>query len=560
MNRICLTKVFLTSLAFACALQLPIVIVHLRSGGYEPAILSDWDEPYYLPLPFEAAQRARLSSLWSVGDRGLRVYSELDSYLPHSVSDLLVGSFASALRLSPASLGIFLDVVLFPFALSILYLLYSCLGAGGLPALVASYITLLFPWVAALSAFRIFELPISPHIQTISHNFFPSLPIFRGVYTQMSYPFFAAFLYLLARHCTAISTSLSRVCRLGLLGGLLIYLYFFAFGAAICFGAIVLVAAGAFIREGIRTTAVSMAIFGISALIVAAPGLFALLDNASLFASGASLETVPPLPYRSYWFLSPISLAACGGAAYYAYRTRSLLGLWAASIFLAEIVLINSQPILNRWLTPYHFSLFYLHPILSGIIALSLSAYLSPVSQRIFLFFTLAITLVVSWRPYWIATTGTGEASTSILERIDRLPPGESLAVLPYDRGADPTHARLEYLLMPYWIKTFTHVSSFSQFMSFSPNRMELVEKELVLGFLYLGTPQMLGWCPKPTDPLRVEDLLQGAESFHEHQRRIDCAIARSLSSIDGCALMKRHPVKYFLTVTNDVAPVPACE
>lgn len=557
-----MTKRFFCALLISLFVVSPALLRALLLSWYDPAILSDWDEAYYFPLPFEMYHISWGSFLRRMDGR-FEVYNLLNSSLPHAVSDIIVGKLAVLIGFSPAGLGIALDFICFLLSFLILLGMFEELLSSSLKAFAASLAMLLLPWLASLSSFIYWRAGLPERVTVVSHYFFPSQPVFRGIYTQLSYPLFLFVLSIFLRAFFRKEMSNRTAVGGGILAGLLVYLYFFAWIAltTLVFICIILQCLPVRGRESWLKPLGLAAIFAASSFFTAAYGLTALAGGGRLFKPGPadSLLNGLTFDYSRYYFFSPIMFVMLAGVTVVSirlYRTgdhrRYVPALLVAAAIISEFLLMNLQPLLNAWITPYHFSLFYLHPVLGGtILALilgSLSASLSRAAAWIVIVAALVPSGVRLSENAAVYSEPLSGETQLLQEAADVSYSGKVFATMPFESPFDLSRPSPVYRLLPYWIKTLSRRESLSQFMSFDSDRERFVRKELFLGWLYSGRPGLLTGCYESERDIPMEDIMTGARAFHDFQRIVDCRLAaRIKNDISECELLREFRTDYII-------------
>jgi hypothetical protein len=567
-------------LALAFLYLIPKLLLLLALGPFDPRNLDDWDEAYYLALPYDAKRLFE-----AVGSPlSLTINELLPSNIPHEVVDLVFAQLLLVVEVSPVILASIFDLILVPASTVAFFVLFAQLGFGVWASVIAAATSVFLPWIGAWSALFPITSAGTSSLAMVPHNFFPSLPAERAIYTQLSIPFFALSLALLARLLKENWRPLRLAAILGATHGLLLYLYFFAWGSAVVLTVItpICLSLAGVPKFRLRNAVLGMTVYLTSLGLISAPGIAILFGGGELITPGPQHTLADPFPFYRYWFLSPFDLMI-GAAALIAVRltlrcrdsqlkgppkldhspiTLALV-LLAGSSFAIH-VLMNLQPILGRWLTPYHFPLFYLHPLISGLLIVLLTEFVRSRRGQLTLTTTCLIaTLAQSWLPLFSASSLRSDwaeerelfGKLSAFKRYSL-----QVASLPFS-SVDPLSNKLEYLLLPYWVKTLGEQQSLSQFMGFSPDRDLLVRRELLLGVLFFGEPRLIGPCPDQRDIDIHGDILTGAEAFHSFQRRIDCSIGDKIrETISSCQLISSLESKQLYLILNRtiVDPRPA--
>ncbi len=553
----------LLALALALLVTAPDFIIGVRSSWHSPALLSDWDEAYYLALPYEASN-VPLEALFSFEHGRLRAYNLLRSSLPHALSDAVVGKLAKIAALNPAQFGTLLDLIFFFASFLLLMKLFGLFNQKRRGNIGATLVSLLAPWLASISAYFSWRAGLPDYITVVSHQFFPSPPVFRGIYTQISQPLFFLSLWLLLREIVPKRLDLRWLGLSGFLAGLLIYLYFFAWLSLLAVAALMLSLDFCLTRHRLATSlrmfATRLGVFILPSLAAASFGLTALLSNGTIYAPGPdkSLAQENLLNFSGYYFFSPLLGLALIVFCALAFRFRHAqnrqtytLLLIISSALLAEFLLMNLQPLLNAWVTPYHFSLFYLHPLISGsIVLLILNSFRERVASRAVVLIAFTV-FIPTFEKAMRALGGevSADSRTELLRELSGSQYEKSVvATMPFGQPFQSLPRVPVYQLLPYLIKTLSQRESLSQFMSFDAERIAFVRREFFLSWLYSGKLGPIAGCPSALDEVPTADIMLGAEAFHGYQRLVDCTIGEEiLPKLEICTLLRENHVDYIV-------------
>jgi hypothetical protein len=218
-------------------LNLASIVTLLGGDQFNPGIFSDWDEPYYLPQPYQSADIS-FEEFIHIEEGNLAIFSNPKIKLPHYVLDVVVGKISTALGLSPVNLGIVLDLVCcflgYILFLQILGIICGNSRYNDLGAIVG----VAFPWLFSLEELFPGSFSIGSYtFFTSSHIGFPSNPLQRALFTQISV---IGFLTVLSLGLSLGTRNHSRtkfyalLTATSLITGALLYAYFFAWLSAAC--------------------------------------------------------------------------------------------------------------------------------------------------------------------------------------------------------------------------------------------------------------------------------------------------------------------------------------
>ncbi|MFN8390337.1 MAG: hypothetical protein U0136_08620 [Bdellovibrionota bacterium] len=355
----CPSWTVLAAITTAVCLTLPQIVLYFQSNGLSPRLFSDGDEALYLPFAV-AVGKTPVAELVQGIPALNNDYLPLGYPTPHNLTELVVGKAANFFGLSAAALGLLLDFLCVALSYIFFATAFSLLTGSSALAHLGTLALLafpaIFPLTGHLSAYRTGSLSLTPFSP------FPCLPILRAVGTQLSYVLLGFTLLQLVR-CQGRG---QRLIVIGLMTGCLLYVYFFAWAVAVAFVSLFLLLDH--IREGdasAQDTLNDVARFGLPLAFASAPGLaFIAQHHPESFLGPAFFRQAP-------WYLPPeILVLVCGGLLMRGSTRRIASFIAAAGI--SELLLVNAQKILGVSLQPYHFAVFYLHPLLTALCIVSL--------------------------------------------------------------------------------------------------------------------------------------------------------------------------------------------
>ncbi|MCB0323069.1 MAG: hypothetical protein KDD69_05825 [Bdellovibrionales bacterium] len=568
-----ISAILLPALFVTALLTLPGLVELFRSGGASPRIFSDWDEPYYLPGLRKAGSIA-VSSFLSFDDGVPTGYRELQTVIPHTLTDVVLGNLYAFLSLPPEWFITLLDLAFVPISFLLFTALFRALGAALRISQVGAAVLLVLPWLAYLPQYFQIPLDFPLTVERLSHRLYPCQPVLRGFYTQASYPLFALSLLLLVRAPTSRRPVLLYL-GAGITGGLLIYTYFFAWGA---FAAV----AGLWLLRRVmvperlsrRRYLLGSVLLFASDFIVALPALRLVVPKDLLnpsttninqaVAAGAASQAAAnqPLSFHDFWYFGPelfLLAVALGALLWSGQRTlpsRPFLELGLIAL-LSEFVLLNLQPLLGIYLSPYHFPLFYLHPLLSGSLVCALLYAFR--TQRLRTICTMllygAMTTVSIAKTYRMLHPPLFiEETTALIQRLREEPLYKRIAVVPFNSPFAPDAPALSARIVPYWIAALTDFHLVSDVFGRAPE--VAAKRELLLGLLLTGRAQLLAPCFE-TEP-GYKSFIGGTRDHVKRGRTNLCREAqRILSTANACDLLDDYGVDYLLWETEFELPLP---
>ncbi len=527
-----------------------------------PVFFSDWDEPYYLSL-LKAAGSIPFNEAFQFEHGTFQLFHLRNEPLPHALLDFVFGKLLSVISLSPTLLAVLLDYLCVLAAMFTTIRICRLFQVNDRECFLLTTVSLVLPWLSSLQ--NIFPWDHFGSVSFLAHTFYPTTPVLRAIYTQVS---FVVFLYtiekllefLVCRH------SYWRAATLGFLIGISLYLYFFAWGVLFAVTGCATLLLFVFTVDRVHRLQIflqSLLLFT-TASIISLPGVLALLGSGSVYRPGPQIDQEIArsiLDFSSTWFIAPLYLIILFYSLYKIKQASKiersiLLPLIVVAAILAELVLMNLQPLLGRWMVPYHFSLFFIHPLLSVLFLIAVTNSLHT-GHRAFilnLLFLVALCVPIFQSIQKSNMMMFNKQYQQLFVALKKLP-DTSIAVMPFDKPFQNNLREPGYLIMPYWIKTLSAKQVIGCFMSFSSDRISLIEEEFDLSLLYSGDIKPLTVCPSGPAPLI--DLLTGASSYHIYQRTIDCMLMKQRMFPSSCQIAQRLSAEYLLWDKDNLKSEP---
>jgi hypothetical protein len=551
-----LGPLIVVALIFSTILNYPNVLTWFQGGaGF---IFNDIDEVYYLQKMHNVAHSESPLSFYLEHKSTIPIRENLSAE-PSRISEFLLGKFGSFFELSSIEVGAFCDF-LCPFVSYILAVLFfSFFGVSKFTAHVASIISLAFPWVFSFSQY----IQISPWWSSslLSSDYkmegrgYPFLPILRGVGTQLSIPILLLVLIMISqclwfdRKRGALWAALA-----GTITGLLLYVYFHAWVAAgfLCF----LLFLYHTCKEEGRSIR-KLLIYCFTATLVSIPGLVIISNQPHDFSF---------LELRQYWYLPlervvfvPLFLLLSSREISENLR-RGIVLIIAMQI--AEVGLMNLQPLLGYPLVPYHFGEFYYHPLTSGFICVLIEL-LAPHSliqlkhRQAFLgaiVFALVWSVVLSNRESFhnrINVLSLAEFSKSNLKANDVV--AMSAVYAPF-RDTFPRTFALSPIPSAYHQLSGQPLLHQSWVMLNSSSMMkEQLHREMFVAWLHTGILQLYWSCPEAEGTI-PGDVFSLTWSYYFLYAKRQCEILKS-APVTACELVKSFQVNYLIWSTLELPP-----
>ena len=521
-------------------------INYALTGQDSLASFSENDEVYYMRLAEAMGQQSLKNFLTAPSARTVSAMSVIEeewitsqSYLdaPHDLLLFFLGKVRRVTGLPFALFGFLLDLFCVTIGLLLFWRLYETCGYNGHAAFLGAFATVALPWVMSPTHFG-----VSPAITVGNYQLLPMLPdifsclpLLRFGPTQISILLFALSLRLLLQGTLGSKPpaySDLHVVSAAVIAGISIYAYVFAFIALMILSSIILLYY--VLKRWERATIVRAFLFLASITAVSAPGL------ALLSAGDGSYET-DLITDRSLRHLIPYSLEwivvlLCSLLALRSKLSTSSKRFAAASVLLSVTVLLTNlvQPICEKITTPYHFSIFFLTPVFSGLL-------ISLITEKMFVSKGTPQLLIVA---AMLGATGGAIVRWSVIadfirtehfgffSQITNLTEIQRIASLDAKHPFSSEIVGVNGWVVDGELLTFLGTPAFpGNYLLYRVRAEEYskyIENEVLLGWIYSGTPRLAGHCPKSSPPM-VTDLHYGIIDWTVYQRVAFCQAAKRL-------------------------------
>lgn len=539
-------KLLLRSFVFSFIVNIASIYVLFRYKGYSSLIFSDWDEPYYLPLAIEKGYLFLNNGLhWS------------DIAYPHDLLNILIGAIAVIFNMTSSTLGVASDFICCFLAYVLLASFFHVLsGKESYANEAAALVVCLFPWL----------FPIS--------SSFPSQPIFRSLNTQYSFLGFVLALLIFVKGIRAYRYTNRWAFLTGSIGGGLLYIYVFAWGSffttILCFMAFELV----LFREKESKYIIKRAcIILFSGFLVSIPGIYFIFwqhflsnghiqEHVNEIRSFFDIETFyfPPLLDTSLAVFLTFFLFSSYSKNEFSEKDKQgiiFMCMIILSLLCAQFFLMNTQPLLKVRIEPYHFGLFFLYPMVSGVFVLLILCSDSLKRNTLYLFYLVLIvagllsTSVSLWKVSHPVTIELEK--TELFKFLDQnIPKNSVITSLPFLTDELRSDISPYLLLMPNWIKALGRQRIFAEFIGAEPYPDIFVKEELTISWLFRGQIDMLVPCNESKQLNLAKDILYGTTTFSDIARIQSCEKAKSIKSlITPCQMLNEFKIDYVLDEAN---------
>ncbi len=537
---------------FALILSSEFPIAKFIFGRDSTLNFSDPDEFYYVPLarsmgsqPFlefiTSGLAAKNMSRNSEGQTS--VISKPRFLVPYDLTFYLLGRLIILSGISLASFAYLLDVASITLGLLIFWRLFFQIGLTYQTSFFGAAWSVVFPWILSPH-----QANLTPEIRFGAFQFFPpsadifpSIPLARFGSTQLSVLLFGLSLtylfriFILNQGETRKQGRGFEIVKAGVIWGLSIYVYAFSFIIISLFWAIT--PFFTLRRFSTRQWLTYVGALGVAAMSIALPGAAILWASAGSYESNlVSNHSIHHLyVYSLEWMsIGVIALAVYMKAISSVIRRIALIIFVSAlSLHLAFLI----QPLTGKLTTPYHFHIFYLTPLFSGLVAGAIAESISKWANRQYnlivllgvVLFGLSVSNVGSIKQFV-----TANSESQMIQSIAALPKSSVVASIDFlhafrRKGTSSIDITRSGLLLPT-LGPVIFPSNFNLNRVLISEYPAYLSNELLLGWIYSGDLNLAGPCPEHP-PTYIEDLPTGIVMWVVYQRIAFCQAGDALLS-----------------------------
>jgi hypothetical protein len=547
----------LRSILLASILVFPSLYFHIVSEGSSPASFTHVDEFYYLKLPSASFEGRVPFSDYS--ETPLLSFWETLGASPNMFINMSLGKISKELMLSPALLGILLDFFFIILAYQCFSWMFACLTVEDWHAELASLCCLCLPWIFIPGRYLESQVIFSQYLvfPPVSLNRF--LPVMRGIYTQVSYPVIGICLGLFLRGLRPNSIDSRRVFIAAVLGGMSLFIYFFAWvalGAVMGIGLFTYLLSG-FIQKNITTSKFVLTLFQfIVFFILGSAAPIYIIANSDL--GGLARNEV----VGQYWVVLPVTLllVIAIGISYYKRRESRVL-LLLFSLLLSECVLYNLQPLLKTILGVFHFPSLFIYPFVTACLLIIWMQYFSAEGRSRLLYRSsiVIVLFLVGIRVYGtlISQYRSHSSSYELQEVVQymrsNMKKDDVISVLAFNEAfSESTPTYFSHSLLPSMVTALSERFVLHQAWAMSNDkeyRVSDYERELLTAFLFSGRVETVWPCVYGTPPMPGDSfsLTRTAYLFY----RASMCAENSGHEISICQLLGKYRVDYLLWEKN---------
>jgi hypothetical protein len=564
-------------LIFAVISTLYVIVafyIGIRSNWLSPLIFSDHDEPLYIPMTKLVSDR-EFKTLFT--EKYIGKNSFQFPPVPYLLTDFIIGKLTNISKNNPFIISLCFDLICSFLSLIVLFFTYKKLSTSTDNAFSASLVTVFMPWlISPIENMGSFLSDLFPRIASYSHFYFESLPTHRWLHTQLSVLLFYCFIYLLTAAYYNKRSYLTLV-ACAAVGAFQVYVYFFGWLSCITILSMFLLflVISKYQTKSLMNIPLEIlkpASLLLLFLIISTPGIRIIYNGIDQMYNVNNLNipessTIPVINYRDFMFFSPTLFLLLLVVIYFIQYSKSypkinILVLSYLVIFIfSEFILMNLHLIIGKWIFPYHFTVFYIHPILGGLFTifildfLSLKLKIKKIIQNLILVYLTASRVINATQ--LLQTFNNSEVLLDLMKYIKvQTPPNSVIAVYPYGLTFEPEQSRSTEVL-PYWIYALTDRNFIYDFTLFSSNKEEVVKYELFHNWLFTDKNNLLISCPTEFLSPSAQDLFTGPGYFTE-RRKAECLYYLSKPDLfNKCEMLKVNQVDFILRHHDKELAIP---
>jgi len=494
------TKSFIAGTLISLALCLPYAITIISSSHLSPAGFQDWDEPLYV-LILKKIGAYSFKEIFDSFPQTPTDFYYLPRFYSHSLMDLLLGKAVVFLGLHSLDILFALDLILVFSSFYCFYKLFLIVASPAISRLGAA-VAVGLPYIPSLFEGWI-PINLGHGISTAAIEGFPSLPSMRGIYTQLSIPAFVLclrwFLILILERDS--KPTYSKLILGGAILGGLIYIYVFSWITLVSLASVLTALVAITYPSSAKLTLLKGAVVVITITIVGLPGAVLNLGMRSAMSMGKGVGGPFPLWLPLEYLVLLTFIFFC--ARQLKDNNKTPWSLLFVSLLLTEIALGNLEGVTQTIWTSYHFSLFFLRPLLAGIIFISIFERIEKIGSGL-VFRSLLPILIMAYgvihgtKAY--STANSSSQSADMLGELNNKLPGKAVLAAPFYSTTNSVD--IDALIEPFLIEAITGKSVhfaqpefkelFPEDFEFNLLRTTLMNRGQTPGFCRANNPEVM--------------------------------------------------------------------
>lgn len=550
------------TLILVFCLNISYPVTRLWSDVGSLAGFSENDEIYYIHVADKTAAMSTYKFLVSAFNPDIVSESTIAFSIPHKLTWFVLGWLRQVSGLSPAAFGYLTDIIFGLLGFLAYFYFFNSIAPVSVKTYLAAFMATFFPWAGSVN-----YLHLTPTIRTLNFtvhpfpsDYYPCIGLNRFGATPVSMILFAFGVGLILRAFASSEASSQRRVKLflaGLISGATIYAYVFGFLAVmVVIGVMFLLRLSE--NSNLKMVIEDAVVFGLGAFLPSFSGLLQIMSAQEQFPAAI----LPSGLLRQHYSYS-IEQFVLGLSAWSCRRRikiesgHTMLTVLTVMVF-SLFILFNLQPLLEKILTPYHFSVFFIAPMITGLLTL-IGLSLMPHNKVWKKFPVIALTV--------LTMLGTGAQASSTIKylmgveniraqqlsrHILEIPPDSIIASQPfYEPFSTSTFSIDKLSILPYMLNLTLNRNIIPKEEELFPVTIsEMVfslRREFFLGWLFSGKVQTIAPCPV-SDKSPYGDIYYGIHDYIFFFRRHLCEQSKKIiQTVTECELVKENKITHVI-------------
>jgi hypothetical protein len=553
--------ILIRAVIFSLCMLAPTIWEHHRSDGMSFNIFHDSDEIVYLNIAKGYAEHIGNLGIYKEHSHQKSFSELLHNHRPdHFISHYLLGMFSKKLNLNVTTLNILLDFFFIITSYFVLTLfIYNVTSSKHLKWEVVTISMLLLPFITSIENY--FRLTPILNNSIVYESIINPPFILEAFETQFSILWMSICLFIWSHPNLK---KLRKLLLLGILHGMLIYIYVLAWIYLFIFIAILLSLESIRKKLSFKQFFLKNILFIISSLTISAYGIYLIAGLNFGSYSDELKEVINGVYYlpAEWLILSIVLLVTYFVTASHSCFSKPLLILTAA--ILSELIVLNVQPITQIFTTGIYISAIYIRPLVTAMFLVIIFNFEITILRKHgnIKLLVLGLNLVTLFSCFYVLSLHkVDEEQISTLHFIRNSDiKNKTFAVItfkpPFSDSTNEWNVRWEPNAFAVTTDNYLlHENLFS--LNLEKFKDESILRELLLGLIFKGKPSLIRPCKKHITTI-PQQLFFLPWMISESSRITACNSQESLiMNPDPCALSSMFSVDYILLESDLIKSLP---
>jgi hypothetical protein len=555
-------NLILRSIFFSFCMLTPTLWEYQFSSGLSFNIFHDSDEILYLNLAKLYSNNKSSLGIYKEHSQNITFQNLLSEARPdHSISHYALGKLANILGLNILQINIILDFLfLIPTYLFLSYFFFNLTHSRNLKWEIVTITVLALPYLTSIENY----ISLTPLLNnSIVFESLMNAPfILEALESQFSIFWMSVCLWIWSINSLKVYY---KVLLLGIFHGLFMYIYILGWISFAVFFPVLIFLDSIKIGTSLKKIFLLGALFFIPSTIISSFGIIWIIKGGiNDFALTEFKQTVDSVFYLpTEWIVICLLLLT----TFFYIKTKNHNSkplLLIVSLILSELIILNIQPIFRTPTAGLYISCSYLRPLLTGmflIIIFNCNFRIFSKKNNIRLLFGALNIIILSGSMYTHLTKRLDEDHVyAVRFLIDSKIKNKTLAILSFDFPFSLTSQEWDLRWIPnaFGAITDNYILHESLYGVYDEDfRNESLQRELLLGLIFKGTPTLIRSCPEKII-INPPQLYFLPWMWMQASRKEVCeGQIAIIENPNSCLLVTKFSVDYIILETNLIKELP---